>query len=298
MPIDPNFRRGGGLGRGLEALFEDSRIDGPVAAKESDNKAEGVEYIDVAALVPNSSQPRKKFDEEKLKALEESIIDHGVLQPIIVRPKDGRYEIVAGERRWRASTAAGLESVPCIVRDLDDRENMLMALIENMQREDLDPIEEAEAFQEMSDIYGLTHAEISKTVGRSRPYITNSLRLLKLPEEIRTFVSEGKLSGGHARCLAGVSDEEKMIVYARKCVARSLSVRELEKMLRDAAKPKPVKKARQESILAEEKNLTESLGVKVGIKEGKNHKGRIELSFTSREEMETLIGLLKSIRSK
>lgn len=297
MAIDPNFRRGGGLGRGLEALFEDSRIDEAVAVQEKDNKAEGVEYLELSDLVPNSMQPRKKFDEERLKALEESIRDHGVLQPIIVRPKGSRYEIVAGERRWRASMGAGLERVPCIVRNLDDRENMLMALIENMQREDLDPIEEAEAFQEMTDAYGLTHAEISRTVGRSRPYITNSLRLLKLPEEVRGFVSEGTLSGGHARSLAGVKDEEKMISYARKCVAKNLSVRELEKMLRDSAKPKPLKKARAEFIVAEEKNLTESLGVKVGIKEGKNNKGKIELSFKNREEMETLIAMLKSIRS-
>ena len=295
MPVDPNFRRGGGLGRGLEALFEDSRIDEPVTVKENDNKTEGVEYIPVTDLVPNSMQPRKKFDPERLKALEESIRDHGVLQPIIVRPKAGRYEIVAGERRWRASTGAGLETVPCIVRELDDRENMLMALIENMQREDLDPIEEAEAFQEMTDAYGLTHAEISKTVGRSRPYITNSLRLLKLPEEVQDFVSEKQLSGGHARALAGVADEEQMIGYARKCVSKSLSVRELEKMIRDAAKPKPVKKTKREEIRAEEERLTQSLGVRVGIKEGRNNKGKIELSYSGQEELQAILDKLRTL---
>lgn len=290
MAIDPNFRRGGGLGRGLEALFEDSRIDEQVSAvRENGGKVEGVEYISVKDLIPNSMQPRKKFDAERLKALEESIKDHGILQPIIVRPKGSQYEIVAGERRWRASCGAGLEFVPCIVRDLDDRENMLMALIENMQREDLDPIEEAEAFLEMSDAYGLTHAEISKTVGRSRPYITNSLRLLKLPDEVREYVSGRQLTGGHARTLAGVSDEEQMIQYAKKCVARNLSVRELEKMIRDAAKPKSRKRTKKEEILAEEQKLTASLGVKVGIKEGRNNRGKIELSYKSKEELQALL---------
>lgn len=293
MAIDPNFRRGGGLGRGLEALFGDSRIDEPVAAvQEADSRVEGVEYLPVTDLIPNSMQPRKNFDPDRLKALEESIRDHGVLQPIIVRPKGGQYEIVAGERRWRASSGAGLESVPCIVRDLDDRENMLMALIENMQREDLDPIEEAEAFLEMSDAYGLTHAEISKTVGRSRPYITNSLRLLKLPEEIQAFVSDRQLSGGHARALAGVTNEEQMVQYAKKCVARNLSVRELEKLIRDAAKPKPLKRTKKQEILAEEKKLTASLGVKVGIKEGRNNKGKIELNYSGKEELQALLNKL------
>lgn len=299
MSIDPNFRRGGGLGRGLEALFGDSRIEEPVAAEESESKAEGVEYLPIGDLVPNLMQPRKNFNPERLKALEDSIRDHGVLQPIIVRPKGDQYEIVAGERRWRASTAAGLETVPCIVRDLDDRENMLMALIENMQREDLDPIEEAEAFQEMSDAYGLTHTEISKTVGRSRPYISNALRLLKLPEQIRGYVSEGVLSGGHARALAGVTDEKQMMDYAQACIEKSLSVRELEKMIREASVPKSTpkseKKEKTEMILAREKSLTESLGVKVGIKEGKNNKGKIELSYTSAEELQRLLDQLSSL---
>ena len=289
MPIDPNFRRGGGLGRGLEALFEDSRIDEPVAAQETEGQTGGVEYIPVTNLVPNSTQPRKQFDIDRLRALEDSIRDHGVLQPIIVRPKNGQYEIVAGERRWRASRDAGLETVPCIVRELDDRENMLMALIENMQREDLNPVEEAEAFQEMTDAYGLTHEEISKTVGRSRPYITNSLRLLKLPEQIRDYVSGKLLSGGHARALAGVSDEEQMIRYAEKCVEKNMSVRELEKMIRDAAKPKPEKKTKREEILAEEERLTRSLGSKVGIREGKNNKGKIEISYANQEELQALL---------
>lgn len=295
MAIDPNFRRGGGLGRGLEALFEDSRIEEPVAVEKTESTVEGVEYIPVGNLIPNSMQPRKKFDPERLKALEESIRDHGVLQPIIVRPRGQQYEIVAGERRWRASTGAGLEVVPCIVRDLDDRENMLMALIENMQREDLDPIEEAEAFLEMSEAYGLTHAEISKTVGRSRPYITNSMRLLKLPDEIQEFVSERLLSGGHARALAGVDDEDKMIHYAKTSVAKNLSVRELEKMIRNSAKPKPLKRTKREEILNEEKRLTQSLGMKVGIKEGRNNKGKIEISYANTEEMQILIEKLNSL---
>lgn len=295
MGIDPNFRRGGGLGRGLEALFEDSRLEEPVAAEETEEKREGVEYLPITDLIPNSMQPRKKFDEERLKALEESIRDHGVLQPIIVRPKGSRYEIVAGERRWRASAEAGLQTVPCIVRDLDDRENMLMALIENMQREDLDPIEEAEAFREMTDAYGLTHDEISKTVGRSRPYITNSLRLLRLPDEIQEFVSEKKLSGGHARALAGVTDDKKMLRYAEKSIEKNLSVRELEKLIRDASKPKPPKKRKSEELQMQEKLLEETFGVKVGIKEGKNNKGKIEISYSSEEELQQLISRLKSL---
>ena len=271
-------------------------MDEPVAAvQEANESAEGVDYIPVKELIPNSTQPRKHFDPERLKALEESIKEHGILQPIIVRPKGGQYEIVAGERRWRASVEAGLASVPCIVRELDDRENMLMALIENMQREDLDPIEEAEAFSEMSGAYGLTHEDISRTVGRSRPYITNSLRLLKLPEEVQSFVSGRQLSGGHARALAGVDDEDQILRYAKKCVAKNLSVRELEKLIRDASKPRPVRKTKREAILAEEKKLTASLGVKVGIREGRNNKGKIELSYAGKEELEMLLGKLGSL---
>ena len=195
-----------GLGRGLDALFADQA---PVARPEEEKgetapAGDQVMYIDINDIRPNENQPRKYFDEEKINELSASIVEHGIIQPLVVRKRKTGYEIVAGERRWRAARGGTAERSTLLIREFSDEENMLIAIIENMQREDLNPIEEAEGLEQMIKTYGLTQEEVSKSVSKSRPYITNSLRLLKLPAEIRGFVAEGKLSSGHARALVPI----------------------------------------------------------------------------------------------
>ena len=297
--------RTGGLGRGLDALFSDTSVNEEVSIiNEEKPVAEGadtsgsVRYIDINDIKPNASQPRKVFDEDKIKELADSISLHGMIQPIIVRPSGKGFEIVAGERRWRASRKAELKQVPCIVRELSDRENMIFAIIENMQREDLNPIEEALAFREMIEQYSLTQTDVSKSVGKSRPYITNALRLLKLPEVIQQMLSEQKLSGGHARAIAGVEDEETQIKFANLCIEKGISVRVLENMIAQmGTKPaKPEKKEKDADILAVENELKQILGTKVSIPSNLN-KGKIEISYFSQDELERLIEALKTVRN-
>ena len=214
-----------GLGKGLEALFSNSEIDTKEISieKKEEAKAEGILFVDLNNIKPNEKQPRKSFDDQKLEELAESIQEHGLIQPIILRQAEMGYEIVAGERRWRACRKAGLKEIPCIVKELTDEENMLVAIIENMQREDLNPIEEAEGLNQMISSFGLTQEEVSKSVGKSRPYITNALRLLKLPDEIRDYVSKGNLSTGHARAIAGIAEREKQIQLAQYVIEHDLS---------------------------------------------------------------------------
>ena len=176
-------------------------------------------YIDINDIKPNAEQPRKTFDKEKISELSQSIIEHGIIQPLVVRKSGKHYEIVAGERRWRAAREAELSVVPCIVRQFSDEENMLVAIIENIQREDLNPIEEAMGLEQMISAYGMTQEEVSKSVSKSRPYITNTLRLLKLPEEIKALVSEGKISTGHARALITVKNKTKQEELCKKIIA-------------------------------------------------------------------------------
>jgi len=298
-------KRTGGLGRGLDALFNDTSVNEEVSvvnkeepASDDPKIAGGVRYIDINDIKPNASQPRKVFDEEKIKELADSISQHGMIQPIIVRPSGKGFEIVAGERRWRASRKAELKEVPCIVRELSDRENMLYAIIENMQREDLNPIEEALAFRDMIEHYSLTQADVSKSVGKSRPYITNALRLLKLPAVIQDMLSEQKLSGGHARAIAGVEDEEDQIKLANLCVEKGISVRVLENMISQMnSKPvKSVKKEKSADILSVESELKQILGAKVSIPANLN-KGKIEISYFSQDELERIIEVLKTVKS-
>lgn len=209
--------RGRGLGKGLEALFNNVEISGDdLEDNERINDENMIHLLSINEIKPNSNQPRKIFDEDKIQELSDSIIEHGIIQPIIVRKAEVGYEIIAGERRWRAARKASLKKVPCIVRELDDEQNMLLSIIENMQREDLNPMEEAEALNQMIDQFGLTQEEVSKSVGKSRPYISNALRLLKLPDEVKRMVREGQLSSGHARAIAGIKDTEKQISIAHE----------------------------------------------------------------------------------
>ena len=264
---------------------------------------DAINYIEINDIMPNRTQPRRFFDDDKISELADSIREHGMIQPVVVRPASGDgFEIVAGERRWRAARKADLRVIPCIIREISDRENMLLALIENMQREDLNPIEEASAFREMMGRYELTQAEVSKSVGKSRPYITNALRLLKLPERVQQFVIDGTLSSGHARAIAGVEDETLQISLAELAKDGGLSVRALEQMISEAAeeadKPSDKESVRQKKnseIIAIEEELKEVLGTKVKLPNS-TKKGKIEISFFSREELERLIDLLRSLR--
>ncbi|MBR6225443.1 MAG: ParB/RepB/Spo0J family partition protein, partial [Firmicutes bacterium] len=280
----------GGLGRGLEALFADSvpvtREVKPLEtaskpAKKSAEKAdpaETVQYISIHDVKPNANQPRKIFDEEKIAELAASIKENGIIQPLIVRKKGKGYEIVAGERRWRASVKAELKEVPCIVRELDDEQNMLLAIVENMQREDLNPMEEAEGLNQMIAAYGLTQEQVSKSIGKSRPYIANSLRLLKLPEEIRDLISDGSLSAGHGRTLVSVPDEARQIEIARKILKEGLSVRETEKLAAEKEEPGKKRRGRKPKdpdVARVEADLKEVLGTRVSIKRT-GRKGKIE----------------------
>ncbi len=302
-----------GLGRGLDALFGDVEISiSPKveeAAADTGTKAEasesagekavgrGISYIEINDIKPNSNQPRKFFDEEKLDELAASIKEHGLIQPVVLRSVKNGYEIVAGERRWRAARKTGLKEIPCIIKELTDEENMLLTIIENMQREDLNPIEEAEGISQMIDTYGLTQEQVSKSVGKSRPYITNSLRLLKLPDEIRKYVADGMLSSGHARAIVSAKNVTRQMEIAEAAVKNGLSVRQTEKMAREKkAAPGSKAKPRQKNadVRRVEEDLKDVLGTKVTLSQ-KGKKGKIEIEFYSREDLERLIELLKTL---
>ena len=224
-----------GLGKGLEALFSNSEIDTQEISvtKKEESEEKGISFININEIKPNQNQPRKSFNEEKLEELAASIIENGLIQPVILRKADKGYEIVAGERRWRACRKAGLKEIPCIIREFTDEQNMLIAIIENMQREDLNPVEEAEGLNQMIVNFGMTQEQVSKSVGKSRPYITNALRLLKLPSEIREMLLANQLSAGHARAIAGIGDTEKQIQLAEYAIKEGLSVREIEKIIKE-----------------------------------------------------------------
>ena len=286
-----------GLGKGLDALFSSSEINTQEIkiSNTEENTEKGISYININDIKPNKDQPRKTFDEEKIGELAESIKEHCLIQPVVLRKSGKGYEIVAGERRWRACRKAGLKEIPCIIKELTDEENMLIAIIENMQREDLNPIEEAEGISQMVTVFGMTQEQVSKSVGKSRPYITNVLRLLKLPQEVQAMVSDGQLSAGHARALAGLSSKKKQIELAEKIGAEGLSVRETEKLLKEESTPakRPAKRKAEKNadVKRVEEDLKTVLGTKVNLAmNGK--KGKIEIEYYSREELERLIELL------
>ena len=298
-----------GLGKGLEALFGDAEVapieNRPAAEKkqtegktaESPSDERGVLYVSIDDIKPNSAQPRKNFDEEKLEELAASIERHGVIQPVVLRKLGIGYELVAGERRWRAARMAGLREIPCIVKELSDEENMLLTIIENMQREDLNPIEEAEGLKQMIDSYGLTQEQVSYSIGKSRPYITNSLRLLKLPGRVQDLTAEGKITTGHARALAAVNSQQKQISLALRAAKEGLSVRQIEALAKEAKAP-AAKPSKKKEKTADEKRVEEELrsvlGTKVNLNR-KGNKGRIEIEFYSSDELERLIDLLRSL---
>ncbi len=217
----------GGLGKGLSAIF-----------LENDNENTGSTVLPISEIEPNRSQPRHDFNEESLRELADSIAAHGVLQPLLVRPMpEGGYQLVAGERRWRASRMAGLFEVPVVIREMTDSEMMQISMIENLQRENLNPVEEAMGYRILINEYGLTQEEISRSVGKSRPVIANALRILSLPSEIIEMVRSGDISAGHARALLGFSDKSEQLIVARSVKTKDLTVRDIEKLARNSQKP-------------------------------------------------------------
>ena len=271
----------GGLGRGLDVLFAQNGLD----------EAGSTVTLPLDEIIPNRAQPRKQFDETALAELADSIAQHGVLQPLLVRPMpDGSYQLVAGERRWRASRLAGLTEVPVVVRDMTEQEAAELALIENLQREDLNPMEEALGYQTLMDGYGMTQEQAAQVVNKSRPAVANALRLLQLPEEVAALVSAGQLSAGHARTVLAFEGEETRIAMARAAVNKGLSVRELERLAK-AAKKKPAEKKpapRREAFFDEaELALRDSLGRQVKVVGGAKG-GMLQVEFFDEEDLRVL----------
>lgn len=279
-----------GLGRGINALFADFDEE-----KEADEK---VEELQLDEIRPNPYQPRKNFDEENLKDLSDSIRKNGVFQPIIVRKSSVMgYEIIAGERRFRASKLAGKDSIPAIVRAIDDEQMMEVAVLENLQREDLSPLEEAEAYSTLMKNLKITQSELSERLGKSRPYIANYLRLLDLPREVKAFVQEGKLSMGQARTLLALKDKDKLVELAKKTVKENYTVRQLEQIVNDMNGKKKVKKDRKKKLspylLQSQDRLQEKFGTKVAIKANeKTGKGKIEINYLSTEDFNRILDVL------
>ena len=282
----------GGLGRGLDALFADNSIE-----EIASTSAVKLKIMDIE---PNRDQPRKIFDEDALAELADSIAKHGVIQPLLVRPMpDGSYQLVAGERRWRASRMAGLTEVPVVIKELSDDEAMALALIENLQREDLNAIEEAQGIKALMDTLSLTQDEAAERVGKSRPAVANALRLLKLPDSVIVLVSAGKLSPGHARALLGFKDEQDIIETADLIIEKGLTVRDVEKLVKKRNKePKAEKPAARRASYYDEVELalTDFLGrkVKVGTKPGKES-GVLEIDFFDKDDLTRLADALKSL---
>ena len=283
-----------GLGRGLGALLGD--YSEPAAADQ-------ISTLPIQNVEPNPLQPRKVFDEEELLALSESIREHGIIQPLAVRPAgNDLYQIIAGERRWRAARMASLSEVPVLVLEVDDRAVMEMALIENLQRQDLNPIEEANGYKTLMEEYGLTQEETASRVGKSRPAVTNALRLLALPQELQDQLSEGLLSPGHARAILSLRSEALQLAAARKVQALHLSVRQTETLCKNMEKQALEEEPEQISFTVDyiaecEKDLTGRLGRKVKIVNGKR-KGRFELEFYGQDDLQNLLEQLQSLKKK
>jgi ParB family chromosome partitioning protein len=275
----------GGLGKGLEAIFAENDTEdrnATIALKISD-------------IEPNRTQPRKEFNDAALAELADSISQHGIIQPLLVRPIfGGGYQIVAGERRWRAARMAGISEVPAVIREMSDGEVMELALIENLQREDLNPVEEAQGYQSLIEIYGLTQEETAKTVGKSRPTVTNALRLLNLPQEILDMVNAGKISAGHARTLLSFQNPEEMRKAAKLAAEQGISVRELEKMGKKSNErdqmgiKEPKEKARVHYFDEVQLALNEHLGRKVQVS-GTKKRGVLQIEFYGEKDLAELV---------
>lgn len=303
-------RKTGGLGRGLDALIPAKASAEKEAVKktQAEIKAEkktvpvtAEKKVKISSVEPNRSQPRKHFDEDALLELAESIKQYGVLQPLLVSDKKGYYEIIAGERRWRAAKIAGLKEIPVIVKEFTEQEVVEISLIENIQREDLNPIEEAMAYKRLLDEFHLKQDEIAERVSKSRTAVTNSMRLLKLDEKVQQMLIDEMISAGHARAILALPDKEKQASVAARVFDEKMSVRETEKLVKTLMEPpreKTVERNTTEDAVYEslEEKMKAIIGTKVVINRRKNNKGKIEIEYYSRDELERIIELFESIR--
>ncbi|HHY90198.1 MAG TPA: ParB/RepB/Spo0J family partition protein [Clostridiales bacterium] len=285
-----------GLGKGLSALIPENQLE----SIQTQRGKGSIQQVKVESIVPNSNQPRKHFDPEKLDALAESIQKHGIIQPIVICPIEKGYEIIAGERRWRAAKLAGLKEIPCIIKEMDPVKRFEIALIENLQREDLNPIEEAMAYRELIKNYQLTQEEISASVGKSRSYIANSIRLLNLDPAVQEMVIQDQITSGHARALLRIQDPKIQKDVADQIIQNKLSVRETEALVAEMVEGKGKKKKKANTpkkdayLISIEDSLRAALGTKVNIIRRKK-KGKIEIEYYSDEELERLVGMLQGI---
>ncbi|MCH7323472.1 ParB/RepB/Spo0J family partition protein [Solibacillus sp. MA9] len=273
-----------GLGKGIDALFREEAV----------HKEDQVQQIAIAKILRNPFQPRKRFDETAIEELAQSVREHGIIQPIVVRKNVKKYEIVAGERRYRAAKLAGLTDVPVIVRDFNEQQMMEVAILENLQREDLTPIEEAEAYNSLIVNLKFTQEDLAQRLGKSRPHIANLIRLLQLPEEIRELVNEGHLSMGHGRALLGLKNKRRIPEVASKVMKDQLNVRQLEKYIQDLNESVSRETKQQKKDVhtqATESQLREYFGTQVQIKKVKN-KGKIEIEFYSEDDLQRILEML------
>lgn len=279
--------RKGGLGKGLNAIIEDATIESGTNTFQHDE-------VELSSIHPNPNQPRKYFDEDELADLADSIKREGLLQPILIRKDKKGYQIVAGERRWQASKLAGLERIPVKIVEMDDAQTLRVALIENLQRTDLNAIEEAQGYKELMKVGGLTQAELAEAVSKSRSAIANTLRLLDLPEEVQKLVFEGKLSAGHARTVLTISDEEKRISFAEKIVKENLSVREAERLatlIESGNEERPRRPATPRSFKLVAKDLRKRFDAPVKVKTA-GGKNKIEIEFKDEDDLQRIYGLM------
>ena len=294
-----------GLGKGLDSLITD-KVNKPTASKNTDAKGQVKDAVmmDINKVEPNRDQPRKKFDEDALVELSESIKQFGVLQPLLVQERDSYYEIIAGERRWRAAKIAGVKAVPVIVKKLSDQEIMEISLIENIQREDLNPIEEALAYKRLLEEFNLKQDEVAERVSKSRAAVTNAIRLLKLDDRVQQMVVDEMLSTGHARTLLGIDDPEKQYLTAQKIFDEKLSVRDTEKLVKNLQNEKKNKSEESKKIdpqiEANYKDLEEKMKIMLGTKVTINYKdekhGKLEIEYYSPEELDRIIDLFRTIQ--
>lgn len=276
------------LGKGLGALIPDISV----------GSDEGIMEIDINEIEPNSGQPRRKFDEEKLQELADSIREHGVVQPVIVKKEGNFYRLIAGERRWRAARIAGLKTIPAVAKDFSENEIMEISLIENIQREDLNPMEEAEAYKKLMDEFGLTQEKIAEKIGKSRSSIANILRLVNLDERVKQYVTDGVISEGHARALSNINDEKELqYEVAKKIIDNNLNVRQTEKLIKkllfNKIKEPLINKKPDQYLQDVQKRMENALGSKVSINFGRK-KGRIEIEYYSYKDLERILDILKA----
>ena len=293
-----------GLGKGLDSLIADKvGKNTTVKAKTEEKEATDDVMLNINKVEPNRDQPRKNFDEDALLELAESIKQFGILQPLLVQKKDDYYQIVAGERRWRAAKMAGMKEVPVIIKQLSDQEIMEISLIENIQRENLNPIEEALAYKRLLNEFNLKQDEVAERVSKSRTAVTNSMRLLKLNEKVQQMVIDEMLTTGHARALLGIDDQEKQFLVAQKIFDEKLSVRDTEKLVKKLQKEKKEKKdgsdQKDEKLEAIYRDLEEQIkqifGTKVYIKQKNEKEGKVEIEYYSQDELDRIVDMFRSI---